>query len=80
MSKRNRNLEAILRIFRLHAKNNEKQLFFKFIYFERGREIMCECKWEGQKEGRREERESQAGSVLSVQSQMWGLISRAVRS
>lgn len=26
MTKRNRNLESILRIFRLHAKNNEKPL------------------------------------------------------
>ena len=45
--------------------------FLKFIYFERERE------WEGQKA---RERESQAGSPLSVQSPMWGLIPWTMRS
>ena len=50
--------------------------FFKslFIYFEREREQMCMHVpvGEGQREG---ERESPAGSVLSVQSPTWGSIS-----
>ena len=44
-----------------------------FTYFERKRGVELE----GQTEG---ERESEAGSVLSVQSPMWGSISGNVRS
>ena len=50
--------------------------FFKFIYFiEREKERVS--KEGAEREG---ERESQAGSVLSVQSLVWGLNPRTVRS
>ena len=49
----------------------------KFIYFERERPCMSEQVGEGQRE---RERESQAGSVLSVQSLTWGLIPQTMRS
>ena len=50
--------------------------FFKFIYFiEREKERVS--KEGAEREG---ERESQAGSMLSVQSLVWGLNPRTVRS
>ena len=50
-----------------------------FIYFERERERQREQANKGGLD-RGREREYQAGSVLSVQSLMWGSISRTVRS
>ena len=52
---------------------------FKFIYFERERERASEHKQGGHRE-RRRERESQAGSPLSVQSPMEGTNPQIVRS
>ena len=58
------------------ANVNFLSFFFKFIYlFLRERESMSEGGAE--REG---ERESQAGSTLSMRSPMWGLNSRTVRS
>ena len=47
-----------------------KTFFFKFIYFKRDREGEHEQGRDREKGG---ERESQAGSVLSMQIPMWGL-------
>ena len=56
---------------------NRRNLFFKglFIYFERERQRERGSKQEGQREG---DKESQAGSVLSAQSLMWGLIPQTI--
>ena len=52
---------------------------FKFIYFEREREReLTHELGRGRDTGR--ERESQAGSMISAQSQTWGSISPRVRS
>ena len=51
----------------------------EFIYLFRERESMHASK-RGRKAEREKERESQAGSVLSLLSSMWGLIPRPTRS
>ena len=49
-----------------------------YFYFVREREKMCAI-WEGAEREKRE-RESQAGSSLSAQRQMWGSNSQITRS
>ena len=56
------------------------KFYVLFFYFERERERESESKGAGGRTEREGERESQAGSVLLVQSPTWGLNSQTMRS